>query len=89
MSNIPVNQLGPYAATNVNKASASQIDIFKDKLNDEVSYQQALTRVDFLQRTLNNKGLSRTEREAVELMLRDAQRDLAQLKQNLDAKYPA
>lgn len=88
MSNIPVNHLGNYAATGVNSASISQIDKFKDGLNDEIRSQKANASVQFLQRLLDeHPEFSKAERAAVEEMLRDAQKDLAQLQQELNKKY--
>ena len=87
MSNIPVNQLGVYAATGVNKPVKPQIDQFRDEVADEIRYRQATVKVEFLERVLNEPDLPADKRQVIETDLRDAQRDLAQLQQDLNKKY--
>lgn len=87
MSEIPVNKLGPYAAASVNKVTNPQIDKFKDELTDEMAHRHALSDIEFLQRVLKDPNLPADKRQATEEMLRDAQRDLAQLQQELNKKY--
>lgn len=86
----PVNYPGCYAPANVGYVAYPQQNPIVAKLNDEISYKQAYVKVEFLQNTLDrHKDLNPAERNAIEIMLRDAQRDLAILKQQLDMKYPA
>ena len=87
MGNIPVNQLGPYAAAGVNKPANQEVSKFRSEMADEILYRQATVKVEFLQRVLNEPNLPADKRQAVEEDLRGAQRDLAQLQQELNAKY--
>lgn len=87
MGNIPVNQLGPYAAAGVNKPANQEVSKFRSEMADEILYRQATVKVEFLQRVLNEPNLPPDKRQAVEEDLRGAQRDLAQLQQELNAKY--
>ena len=87
MSNIPVNQLGPYAAAGVNKPANPEVGKFRSEIADEILYRQATVKVEFLQRVLNEPNLPPDKRQAIEEDLRGAQRDLAQLQQELNTKY--
>ncbi len=89
MSVNAVSYPGCYATANVGGVSSTQANPIVAKLKDEIAYKQAYVKVEFLQNTLEkHKDMNLAERNAVEGMLRDAQREIAQLKQQLDAKYP-
>ncbi len=87
MGDISVNKLGAYAAANVNKAVDPKIEQFRDELADEILYRQATVKVDFLKRVLEDPNLPQDKRQVIEDDLRGAQRDLAQLQQELNKKY--
>ena len=89
MSINAVSYPGCYATANVGGVQNQPANPIVAKLKDEIAYKQAYIKVEFLQNTLErHKELSPSERNAVEGMLRDAQREMASLKQQLDAKYP-
>lgn len=90
MSINAVNYPGCYAAANVGAISNPQVNPIVEKINDEISYKQAYVKVEFLQNTLDrHKDLTSSERVALEGMLRNSQREMSQLQQKLNAKYPA
>lgn len=79
---------GCYASA-VKQPLNQQANVLVKGLNDEILHKQACVKADFLKHTLDtNKTFTKSERAAVEDMLRDAQRELAQLEQKLNAKYP-
>ncbi len=89
MSINSINYPGCYAQpVFIENHTNPQVKIFTEKVKDEISCKQAHVKVEFLQNTLNNKDLTNPERYTLEYMLRDAQRELAQILQNLNAKYP-
>lgn len=91
MSINAVNYPGCYAPAGCCKGHLNpQSKAIAEKLNDEISCKQAYVKVEFLQNTLNrHKELTVPEKAALEYMLIDAQRELAQLQQKLNAKYPS
>lgn len=92
MSINAVNYPGCYAASAGRTTSPTnpQVTTFVNGINDEIKFKQANVKIEFLQHLVNeHKELPAPEREAAENMLRDAQRELAQLKCQLDNKYCA
>lgn len=91
MSMNPVGYAGCYARpVFIENHSNPQADAIAAKIKDEISVKQAYVKVEFLQNTLKkHKDLTNPERYTLEYMLRDAQRELAQIQQNMMVKYPA
>ena len=89
MSINAVSYPGCYATANVGGVQNKTANPNVEKWKEEIAYNTAYIKVEFLQNTLErHKDLSPSERNAIEGMLRDAQREMASLKQQLDAKYP-
>lgn len=61
--------------------SNPQADAIVKRVNSEIKINQAEVKVKFLQDTLNGTDLTKPEKNAIEGMLREAQREFAQLKQ--------
>ena len=72
-----------------NPAVQSEMTSFKDKINDEIQFKQAYVKVDFLKNTLEKHGkeLTPVQKNVLMAELQEAQRELANLQQQLNAKY--
>ncbi len=64
---------------------------FREKTLDEIKFKQAYVKVEFLQNTLEKykNELTKPQQNVLNAELANAQRELALLKQQLNAKYGA
>lgn len=86
-----VNYPGCYASpVFVEDHSNPQAKAIEEKFKDEIACKQAHVKVQFIQDTLerHKNSLTNPERYTLEYMLKDAQRELAQVLQYMNAKYP-
>lgn len=67
----------------------SEAEQFRNKINDEIKFKQAYVRMEFLKNTLEkyNGNFTQPQKNVLNAELNDAQRELALLQQQLNAKY--
>lgn len=88
MSINAVNYPGCYRPVFIENHSNPQAKAIAEKINDEIKVKQSYVKVEFLQNTLErHKELTKPERNVLEGMLADAQRELLQLQCQLNNKY--
>ncbi len=87
MSINSVNYPGFYAPVFVENHSNPEADAIVKKVNDEIKVVQADQKVHFIQNVLKGRDLTKPQRIALEYMLRDAQCEFAQLKNEALQKY--
>ena len=76
-----VNYPGCYAPRMLENHSNPQVDSIIKKAEAEMAVKQAYDKVEYLKNTLErDKGLSQAERNAFEVMLKSAQVDFANIK---------